>query len=514
MRLQSISLWVVAFGMALVISTGSSLSGADVQAAAYLEKHATALLQEYIALLAIPNVASDSANIRRNAEAVAALFKRRGVAVGLLEGEGCPPLVLGKIAGRNVKRTVVFYAHYDGQPVDKSQWKDGPWTPVLRDGRLEDGGRTVDPSTIEFARAHDYRLYARSVSDDKAPIFALAAALDLLKDEGRPPTMNIVLLFEGEEEAGSPHLPALLQKYKDLIKAEALFICDGPIDQSGRMALDFGVRGTLGLELTAYGPNHPLHSGHYGNWAPNPISLLASLISSMRGRDGEIFIQGFSDSVRPITESDRRAIQDLPDIDQRLRQEYGLARSEADDARLSERILLPALNFRGFQAGGVGGQAVNAIPAEARASIDFRLVPDQKPETVRRLVEEHITRQGFHIIGHDPSPEERLSWPRLIKLEWENGYPPYRLALDDPFGEAVVKTLTEALGEAPLRVPALGGSAPLRMFADTLHVPVIGFPIVNYDNNQHGPNENLRLKNLWDGISEFAAVMSDLGKVW
>ncbi len=481
---------------------------------AFLEKRGGALLKEYRALLAIPNLASDAVNIRRNAEAIRDMFRRRGLEAGLLEEEGSPPLVFGEMKIPGARRTVIFYAHYDGQPVDPSRWKSDPWNPVLREGRLEDGGPVVDPGAALSGSGRDYRLYARSASDDKAPIMALAAALDFLRAEGRPLSINLKILFEGEEEAGSPHLPALLERNRSRLGADALFICDGPTDPSGRMQLTFGARGTLGLELTVYGPNHALHSGHYGNWAPNPIALLATLLAGMRDDDGRVLVPGFYDRVRAATPEDLEAIGDMPDIDDSLRREYGLAWTEAGNARLAERILLPALNFRGLESGGVGERAANAVPPEAKASIDFRLVPEQVPEEVKRLVEAHIRGRGFHIVSGEPGAADRLKYPRLVKLQWEDGYPPYRLPLDDPFGRASADVLAQTLPEPPLRTPALGGSVPMKMFADALGVPVLGLPIVNYDNNQHGPNENLRLRNLWEGVSIFAELLSGLGRDW
>ena len=500
--------------LALALGAPQAFPDQGRRVKAFIDKNGASILKEYSEFLSIPNVASDAKNIRRNAEAIVAMLRRRGVEARLLEGEGCPPLVYGEIAQPRANKTVIFYAHYDGQPVDPVQWKDDPWKPVLRDGRFEDGGKIADPSAITFDRGRDYRLYGRSTSDDKAPIMALAAAVDFLKSESTLPSINLKFLFEGEEEAGSPHLQGLLRKYRELLRADALFICDGPVDQTGRMQVTFGTRGSMGLEMTVYGPNHPLHSGHYGNWAPNPISLLAGLLAGMRDQDGGIGIEGFYDDVRPVSEADKNAIAELPDIDARLRREYGLAWSEAGNARLASRILMPALNFRGLEAGAVGAKAANAVPAEARASIDFRLVPDQDPENVKKLVEAHISARGFHILWRDPTPDERINHAKLIKLEWEDGYPPYRLALDDPFGREVVRTLGAALSEPPLRLPALGGSVPMKMFADVLGIPVLGLPTVNYDNNQHGPNENLRLGNLWDGIAVFAALFSGLGQDW
>ncbi|MGB7296308.1 MAG: M20/M25/M40 family metallo-hydrolase [Candidatus Aminicenantales bacterium] len=502
-------------GLACFLITLPSLaSHQNTRLEDYVGKHGAAILQEYSALLSIPNLASDAPNIRRNAEAIVAMFGRRGVEARLLEEEGAPPLVFGELRSPGAGRTVIFYAHYDGQPVDAARWQSDPWTPVLRDGRLEDGAKTVDVADVKSDGAHDYRIYARSSSDDKAPIMALAAALDFLKAEKTPLSVNVIFLFEGEEEAGSPHLPEFLSKYKNLLQADALFICDGPVDQSGRMQLVFGARGTMGLEMTVYGPDHPLHSGHYGNWAPNPVALLSSLLAGMRDDDGKILIDGIYEDVRPVTEKEKRAILKMPDIDDGLRKEYGLARTEADGARLAERILLPALNIRGIRGGAVGSQAVNAIPSEASASIDFRLVPDQSPAKIRELVEVHIKKKGFTILRRDPDRRERLQHPKLIQLEWEDGYPPYRLPLDDPFGQAVARAVAGALPEPPLSLPSLGGSVPMKMFADALGIPVLGLPIVNHDNNQHGPNENLRLRNLWEGIAMFAGLMANLGDHW
>lgn len=487
----------------------------DNGTASFLKARGPALLREYMALLSIPDIASDAVNIRRNAEVVKIMLEKRGVEARLLESPGAPPVVFGEMRLAGAKKTVVFYAHYDGQPVDPSEWNDGPWTPVLRDGRLEDGGPAVEPEKADlFGTGHDYRLYARASSDDKAPIMALMAALDILKAAGRPVSVNIKFIFEGEEEAGSPHLQAVLNGNRDLLKADALFICDGPVDQSGRMQLCFGARGTMGLEMTVYGPNHALHSGHYGNWAPNPAAVLAGLLAGMRAENGKVLVDGFYKDVRPATKAERKAVDAMPDVDARLRREYGLAATEAGNSRLAERLLLPGFNIRGIKSGAVGSGAANAVPPDARASIDIRLVPDQTPAGVREAVEAHIGAKGFHIIRKDPTAQERLSWPKLIKIEWENGYPPYRLALDHPFGRAAAAVLVGSLPEPPLMVPGLGGSVPMRMFADTLGLPVVVLPIANYDNNQHGPNENLRLKNLWDGTAMFAALLEGLGRSW
>jgi acetylornithine deacetylase/succinyl-diaminopimelate desuccinylase-like protein len=270
----------------------------------------------------------------------------------------------------------------------------------------------------------------------------------------------------------------------------------------------------VGLEATVYGATRTLHSGHYGNWAPNPALLLAHLLTSLRDPDGRILVAGYYDDVRPPSEAERRALAAVPDPDAELRRELGIAASEAGGARLVERLLLPALNVDGLLAGGVGAAATNALPSEARAAIDLRLVPDQTPERVRRLVEQHLAAQGWHVLHSDPDLPTRLAHPRLVKLEWKGGYPAARTPLDAPAAAALAAVVEETTGGELIRMPTLGGSIPMHLFQDVLRVPVVGLPIVNHDNNQHAADENLRLQNLWDGIEIFAAVLARLGETW
>jgi len=479
---------------------------------AYRLAHERAILDELVGFLSIPNVASDREAIRRNAEFLRAMLERRGVRAEILDIGDAPPAVYGELLVPTARHTIVFYAHFDGQPVDPSQWASDPWTPVLRDRPLEHGGRVVPWSAIPTPIPGEWRLYARSASDDKSPIVALLTALDALRAAQIPPSVNIKFFFEGEEEAGSPHLRTILQKYADRLKADAWVLCDGPVHQTRRQQVYFGARGIVDLELTVYGPVRPLHSGHYGNWAPNPAALLAQLLASMRDEDGHIRIPGFYDDVRPLTESERRALAEIPDIDAALREELGLGWSEGGGRRLVELIMAPALNVRGLRAGHVGETAQNAIPTEARASIDFRLVPDQTPESVRRRVEEHLRRQGFTIVTEAPTLEQRRRHPKIARLVWGPGYPPARTSMDLPISRALVRLIEETIGAPIVKMPTLGGSIPMYLFQELLNVPVIGVPIVNHDNNQHGANENLRLQNLWDGIELYAVLFAHLGR--
>ena len=504
---------IVLVGAALAPAAGSAPQTLRARVLAHLQGRQPELLREYASLLALPNVASDAEGIRRNTESIVRMLEKRGVAARLLDGQGGPPIVYGELQV-GAPKTVVFYAHYDGQPVEPERWASPPWTPVLRDGPLSPSARTLDLATLRGPMDGEWRIFARSASDDKAPILAIAAALDALRATGARPSVNLKLFFEGEEEAGSPHLASVLASHRELLRADAWLLCDGPVHQSRRMQVVFGARGVTDVEITVYGPSRSVHSGHYGNWVPNPAVALAHLVSGLRDPDGRIAIAGFYDDVRAVTPAERTALAAVPDVDAAIRQDLALAATEASGARLVERIMLPALNVRGLQSGAVGAKAQNAIPTEARASIDFRLVPDQTPQKVRERVEAHLVAQGWSIVHAEPTLDERRAAANLVRLDWGAGYPAARTALELPFSRRLLAVVGEDSEEPAIALPTLGGSVPMLLFIETFRVPVVILPIANHDNAQHAPDENLRLQNLWDGIATFATVIAGLGGDW
>jgi acetylornithine deacetylase/succinyl-diaminopimelate desuccinylase-like protein len=513
-RTRTLVAGILALAVPAAGSPGAPASPLLEAVRAHVRAEQPALLREYVAFLALPNLASDAENIRRNAVHVAQMLEKRGIAARLLDGEGGPPAVYGELTTPGARKTLAIYAHYDGQPVDLPRWASPPWTPVLRDGPLGPSARELSLSTLTGPLDGEWRLFARSSSDDKVSIFAVLAALDALRATGAAPAVNLKLLFEGEEERGSPHLRAVLERSRERLRADAWLLGDGPVHQSRRMQLYFGARGVSDVEITLYGPARPLHSGHYGNWAPNPAVELAQLLAGLRDRDGRITIAGWYDDVRPVTDAERTALAAVPDVDAALRDELALAATEAGGARLVERILLPALNLRGIASGAVGATAANAIPTDARASIDFRLVPDETPARVRERFEAHLRARGYALTHVEPTLEQRRATPRLVRLEWGDGYPAARTSMDLPFSRALVRVVGEASGGPLWALPTLGGSIPMYLFAEVFHVPVVGLPIANHDNNQHGADENLRLQNLWDGIAIYAGVLAGLGDGW
>jgi acetylornithine deacetylase/succinyl-diaminopimelate desuccinylase-like protein len=482
----------------------------------YRAAHEVEIIREFADLLAIPNVSSDNSNIRRNAEQIAGMLQKRGVASRLIQIPDASPIVYGELKTPGAKRTVLIYAHYDGQPVDAAQWANPPFTPTMRDGMLKQGGKVVPLESLQAPVNPEWRLYARSVGDDKLPIQAVVRALEALKANDIPLSVNLKFLLEGEEEAGSVHLPEVVQRHADLLAADALLLCDGPVNQTRRMQLFFGARGEIGLEMTVYGPLRSLHDGHYGNWAPNPGALLAHLLGNMRDSDAHVSVPSFYDDVRPLTPTERKAIDQIPDVGQQLRQELGLAWSEGGDEPILMRITQPAMNVRGIESGHVGDKAQNAIPTEARASLDFRLVPDQDPEKVQKAVDAYIAQQGFYIVAKDPDMQTRLAHPRIIKMTWSaSAYGrAARTSMDDPAARAAITAVEQTQGAPVIKMPMLGGTVPIYLFLDVLKTPVIGVPLANHDNNQHAANENLRIQNLWDGIEVFAGILSGMGRDW
>ena len=471
------------------------------------------IVREYADFLAIPNVASDTASLRRNATAIVAMLEKRGVAARLLENGGWPAAVYGELRAPGATHTIVVYAHYDGQPVDPKEWRGGaPFSAQLREQR---GGEWTDIPVPASGRINpEARIFARGAGDDKAPIIAIMNALDALKATGQRPAVNIKFFFEGEEESGSAHIVPILQNNKALLAADAWLFCDGPTHQSREMQVAFGGRGAMGLELMVYGPAKALHSGHYGNWAPNPGMLLVDMVRSMRDADGRILIKGFYDDVLPATARELAAVRALPPVDSALRRELLLGGTEANDALLAERIMLPAMNMRGMRVGQVEGLAANAIATEAKASFDFRLVPKQTPAHVRELVEAHLKENGWFVTHAAATDAERLAHRKVVRMTWGAGDEATRVSLDQPISQALTATLDEMLGKPVLRVPTLGGSLPTATIERTLGVPLVILPIANHDDNQHAKDENLRLQNLWDGIEAYAAIMVRLEAHW
>ena len=489
--------------MKFTIALAALLLAAPAEAAA----DRAALLKDYAELLAIPNVATSIPDIRTNADHIMTMMAARGLKPRLLEGDAAdiPPAIYGEWLVPGPKRTLVLYAHYDGQPVTPEDWKSTqPFEPKLYSDRLDKGGKPIPFPAAGQPISDEWRIYARGASDDKLGVMAILEAVGALKAAGKRPAYNLKIFFEGEEEQGSPHLAALLAKHRDTLKSDGWVIFDGPSHPSGAPQVSLGVRGDVNVDVTVYGPVRPLHSGHYGNWVPNPAMELAQLLASMKDSSGRVTVPGWYDDVVPLTDAEKAAIRAVPAADAQLKQELGLGWTEGNGASLLETLQQPSLNINGFRSADVGDKARNVIPTVATATLDLRLVKgnDWKRQ-VDKLVR-HIERQGFTVLDREPTMDERRRFPKIARVEAGAGYNAERTSLDDPLARSVANA-ARPFGAVVL--PSLGGSLPLYIFHETLGAPTVTVSLANYDNNQHAEDENLRLGNLWRAIDVAAAIM-------
>ena len=466
--------------------------------------HGPWAVEQLVALTCLPNVTGHRADLERNAAAIVALYRDLGVNLntdGRFEGG---PLIFGRLEVDPNAPTIGIYVHYDGQPVGEPDWVTEPFDPVFRlnDAPISKDQVLSDPAGIN----PDLRLFGRGTADDRAPLVAIAAALRALNEVGRKPAVNLVFCFEGEEESGSPNLAQYLAANADALAADHWWICDGPVHQSGLPQVVCGVRGYTGFELTVYGPESELHSGHYGNWVPNPAQLLVELLAHCK-QDGRIEIEGFDACATPITSGDRAAIARLPGMDAEILDRIGVAMPEREQP-LFESVLSSSFNIRGIQSGTVGANARNIIPSTAHASVDMRLAPGVDPDVALAELVAYLEGLGYKVFDREPTPQERRTHPRLARIDRMPAYPGMRVPADSPLVVDTAKVIAKASGIDPVILPSLGGSVPFHHLTDTLGVEAVLVPIANHDNNQHAANENLRIGHLGYGFDLFSTLMT------
>jgi len=476
----------------------------------YREKNEPAIYNDFISFLKIPNVATDTANIRKNADFLTQLMNSKGIErVQLLDADSknIPPVVYGEINVSGAAKTIIFYAHYDGQPVNSLLWAKGlnPFQPQLVNGSIEENASIQ--TLPNFPLDHDWRIYARGASDDKAGVIAILTAFSAIKESGIKFPYNVKFFFEGEEEQGSTHLGAILQKYKSLLQSDCWIICDGPIHQSGYKQIVFGARGDTHLTLKAYGPKNPLHSGHCGNWVPNPIMELSKLLASMKDENGKVTVKGFYDDVIPLTRIEKQVIENVPDVEKDLKRKIGFTKEEMAGKSLMESINLPSLNINGIESSNLGTIQANVIPIYATAVIDLRLVPGNDWKRQQQKVINHIVEQGFYVTDSDPTDAERNKYAKVIQVTRGEGYNAGRTSMEWPVAKSIVAAVRQTTKDPVLQIPTLGGSLPLEDLENVLNAKFLIVPIANPDNNQHAENENIRIKNFHDGIDMLAAIM-------
>lgn len=496
----------------IIVIHSYSQSESTLQIRSIREQMEVSWLKEYVSFLSIPNIAADTIGLQKNAAFIMQMMKNRNIQqVQLLKGtsKGVAPAIYGEVNIPGAVKTLIFYAHYDGQPVDSTQWAKGlhPFVPTLVKGSLEKGAAITNFSNDPVKYDPDWRIYGRGASDDKAGVMAILSAYEAIVKSGNKLHYNIKFFFEGEEEAGSGHLQEIFQNHKPLLQSDLWVICDGPVHQSGKKAVIFGARGDAHVSIQLYGPTRPLHSGHYGNWAPNPALQLSKLLASMKDDQGRVTIKGFYDDVKPLTESEKSAIKSIPSASAQMKEELKFMQEEMPGMSLEESIMLPSLNINGMQSGNAGKNASNMIPTVANAVLDLRLVPGNDYQRQQQKVVDHIKQQGFFVTDKEPTDDERKKNQKIVKVSMSDGYNAQRTALDFPPAKMVIEAIKSTTNDQVVLLPTMGGSLPLYLFEKYLNAKTITVPIANHDNNQHAENENIRLRNLWNGIETMAAIM-------
>ncbi|MBN3583635.1 M20/M25/M40 family metallo-hydrolase [Algoriphagus aestuarii] len=468
-------------------------------------QHGLSLLQEIVSM---PNDAFYPEQIEVNLKWCEDQFKNRNWTSERLVTDGIPLLLVEKKAPGATK-TILFYFHVDGQAVDRSKWdQENPYSPVLKSQTGSGSWETIPNERLEKEYDPNWRIFARSASDDKGPLAMFLTGWDALEKEGIAPDYNVKIILDFEEEQGSPRLPGAVLKYKEKLTADRMLIMDGPRHTSNEPTLSYGARGIADLTLTTYGPKFPQHSGHYGNYAPNPALLLSQLLASMKDENGRVLIPGYYDGIE-LTAGEKEILSKVPDDEKAIQTKLGIGRTDNVGTSYQESIQYPSLNIRGMESAWVGSEARTIVPATAIAEIDVRLVPESDPERLFGLIKDHIQKQGFHILSEDPTDEDRMTYPKIVKMVYSISYQAFRTPMDSDAGKWLRSSMQRAFGKEPVQIRISGGSIPISPFVDALGIPAVTIPTVNADNNQHSPNENIRLGNYREGISTVISILTE-----
>lgn len=458
-------------------------------------------------LLATANDANYPEHVEANVAWCLRAFGDRGFTTQRIE-TGAVPLLLAERKVKKAEKTVLLYMHMDGQPVDTARWQqENPYKPVLKKLSKNGGWEEIPWSSLDNFE-DDWRIFSRSASDDKGPIAMLLAALDAIDDHKKKPYFNIKVILDFEEEQGSPHLPQAVKDNKELLAADMLVIFDGPRHITNKPTLSFGARGIATIQLTTYGPILPQHSGHFGNYAPNPALQLSQLLASMKDTDGRVIIPGYYDGIS-IDAATEKILKAVPDDESAIRGRLQMGSVDKVGRYYQEALQYPSLNIRGMQSGWINEKVRTIVPAWARAEIDVRLVMESDPERLIGLVRKHIEDQGYFVMDHTPSKEERLAHAKVVTFTYEISYGAFRTPFDSDEGRWLRSAMQHAFGEDPVMIRTSGGSVPISPFVNTLGIPAVTVPTVNRDNNQHSPNENLRLGNYREGIQAIIAILTE-----
>jgi acetylornithine deacetylase/succinyl-diaminopimelate desuccinylase-like protein len=439
-------------------------------------------LEELKALLAIPSISAlpeHAGDVKRCADWCADEMRRIGLQhVRLIDTPG-NPVVYGDWLEAPGAPTILFYGHYDVQPVDPLElWESPPFEATIRDGEI----------------------YARGSADDKGQVFMHFKAVEAhLKQNGRLP-VNIKFILEGEEEVGSVNLDDFIRSHKGELGADVVVISDSPMFARGVPSICYGLRGLVYFQLDLRGSNTDLHSGSFGGAVANPAMVLAQVLAQMKDRGGRIKIPGFYDDVVPLQEEERKAWATLPFNEKQYKKDFGIPKlfGETSYTTLERTWARPTFEVNGLLSGFTGEGAKTVLPAVAMAKVSMRLVPNQSPDTVARLFEEYV----------------RKVRPKTVELKVTrmHGGKPWMTSYDNPFVQAAARAIEKGFGQKPVFTRE-GGSIPVvSTFQEELGLPSVLFGVGLPDENAHAPNEKLDVANFHGGIIASAILYDEIAK--
>lgn len=461
----------------------------------------------YRKLLSIPSDANYKDDIELNVQWCENAFQNRNFTTTRIQTEYVP-LLLAERKVKSAQKTVLIYLQLDGQPVDSTKWfQESPWIPVLKQQNEKGDWEQIPWENIENYE-DDWRVFARAASDAKGPVAMFLAALDAIESLKIEPNFNMKVIMDFEEELGSPHLPQAVKDNAELLRSDMLVILDGPVHISNKPTLVFGARGIAQMQLTTYGPIVPQHSGHYGNYAPNPALRLSKLLASMKDDNGRVTIPGFYDGVN-IDEATEKILRSVPDDETEIKKRLKIAKTDKVGSYYQEAIQYPSLNILGMQSGWVREQTRTIVPSQATAELDMRLVQGSDPQRLIGLVQKHIEGKGYYVISEEPTDEERLKYDKIATFTYKVFYQSFQTDFNTEVGQWLQRAYNRAFTVNPIRIRMGGGSIPISPFVTTLGIPAVLVTTVNSDNNQHSPNENLRLGNYRDGVKAMIAFLTE-----
>ncbi|MBO6525268.1 MAG: M20/M25/M40 family metallo-hydrolase [Balneolaceae bacterium] len=460
------------------------------------------LLTEF---LSIPNDANYPEQIEQNLQWLANRFEELDFETGILKTQALPLFFAEKRIDENLP-TILFYMHFDGQPVDSSKWdQENPYDPVIK---MKSGNNWVEVDNVDIESLDDdWRIFARSASDDKGPIAMFLSAMQVLQAKGLKSKFNIKVILDSMEEKGSPVLASAVADHKEVLASDYLVVFDGPMHDSGLPTLLYGVRGITRMRIEIYGPSKPQHSGHFGNYAPNPVFRAAELLATMKDEEGKVIIPGFYDGII-LDKNAKEIMSAVPDDEKGIQQRAGFAQPEKVGENYQESIQYPSLSVLGIQSGWVDSKTRTIVPDKVIVEMDIRTVPESDSNRLIELVKKHIESQGFTILDHTPDEAEMLTIAKPIYFQANPLMFSFRTPIDSEIGNWLREAVYEAHQKEIVQIRISGGSVPLSFFINELDIPAVLVPLVNPDNNQHSPNENLRLGNYFDGIRTIVSILN------